>query len=951
MARSRRSYHLQVSHEGAVELRERSTQLAALRAAIDSAEKGAGRLVLVTGAPGIGKSSLLAAVRGDIDQGRVLTARASELEATFPMGVVRQLLGPTVASASSEAREAWFEGAAALARPVLGVGEGGGEDDTFRTLHGLHWLVANLARDEPLVLIVDDAQWCDDSSLAFLGYLARRLGDLPITVVLALRPLTAQSSDLLAELVAQPDAERVDLTTLSPEAVDEIIHERLGSAVPDAFVAACREVTRGNPFLLTELLREVDSQGLAPTEETARRLGSLAPSGVVAVTALRLARLPAQCRVLVEAVAVLGDGASIGTAAELAAVAAGDVPSAVALLVDAGLLTTDGVVLEFVHPLVRGTVAHGIGAAEMGQRHQRAAALLRRNGAGDDAVAAHLLVAPPTGSPDAVATLRSAAARAEALGAPLTAAAMLTRALSEPPAAEETASVLLDLGRAEARAGAKGAEGHLRRAMEVPGVPLDVRSSAALELGRVLKFSGQISEAIAVLDRALGEVDDEHESHSLLALELLGMAYTSVSARNALADRRAALTEPAQAPRSPLEAFALAGLAFDDAASNGHRDRTLDLVRRAVAGLPDDADPTAGGYGFVILTVACTWADHLADGLELTDRMVANGRRNGRPVAVATGALMRALVGYHRGRLPEAAADATTALEMAHVMAGSHPLMTTAHAIALLEAIERTTSTAELTELDRHARVLSVDEDALPYVLVLHARGVLAAAIGDHARAVDLFLAAGEHAASWGAVNPAVVPWRTDAATSMRFVGRTDEAAVLVEEELKLARSYGAPRPIAIALRAVAGLVLPEEALGHLEEAVEVLESSPSELDRARTLVDLGRALRLSGRPRDAREPLRLGLELAVQCGSNRLSSVAHDELLAAGVRPRRVAVTGVAALTPAERRVAELAAAGQANRAIAEQLFISEKTVEGHLGKVYDKVGVRSRGQLAGHL
>jgi DNA-binding CsgD family transcriptional regulator len=288
---------------------------------------------------------------------------------------------------------------------------------------------------------------------------------------------------------------------------------------------------------------------------------------------------------------------------------------------------------------------------------------------------------------------------------------------------------------------------------------------------------------------------------------------------------------------------------------------------------------------------------------------------------------------------------------MAHVLAGSHPLMTTAHAIALLEAIERTTSPAELAELDRHARVLSVDEDALPYVLVVHARGVLAAAIGDHARAVDLFLAAGDHAASWGAVNPAVVPWRSDAATSMRFLERPDEAAALVEEELRLARAYGAPRPIAIALRAAAGLESPDIALRHLEEALSILESSPSDLDRARTLVDLGRMQRLAGRPSDAREPLRLGLELAVQCGSNRLAATAHEELRAAGVRPRRVAVTGVAALTPAERRVAELAAAGQPNRIIAEQLFISEKTVEGHLGKVYDKVGVRSRGQLAGLL
>lgn len=281
------------------------------------------------------------------------------------------------------------------------------------------------------------------------------------------------------------------------------------------------------------------------------------------------------------------------------------------------------------------------------------------------------------------------------------------------------------------------------------------------------------------------------------------------------------------------------------------------------------------------------------------------------------------------------------------MLPGSHPLLTTAHAIAMLETIERATDDAELLALGREARLLPVDEDALPYVLVLHARGVLAAELGNHEAAHDLFRAAGEHATSWDALNPAVVPWRSAAAVALRALGDLDAADRLAEEELRLARDYGAPRPIGVALRAAAALVDPAAAVPLLQEAAAVLHDSPSQLERARVLVDLGRAIRLAGRPRDAREPLRLALELAVHSGSNRLTSAAHGELVAAGVRPRRVAVTGVDALTPAERWVAELAAGGRSNRSIAEQLFISEKTVEGHLGKVYDKLGVRSRAQL----
>lgn len=925
-------------------LRERAAELGALREAVDRSQQGSGRLVVISGPAGIGKSALLAAVRDAATGHRAFAARASELESTFPMGLVRQLLDSTVRGAGEDERRAWFEGAAALAEPVFAATAAADGDDPFPTLHGLHWLVANLARRQPLLLTVDDAHWADDTSLAFFNYLARRIADLPVLLVVTTRPLSSQSGHLLAELVTQPDALQLAPSALSPHAVDELVVDRLGPAAPRAFLDACRDVTRGNPFLLTELLREVGAQGLAPTEETARRIGTLAPSGVAAVTTVRLARLPAACRALAEAVAVLGDGVPVATAAALAGVEPDAAPTAVAELVDAGLLVSDGLRTGFQHGIVRSTVAHGIGAAALGQRHRRAAELLRDTGAGDDVVAAHLLASPPGGDPAAVATLRAAAATAEALGAPASAAALLARALTElPPAGGDAARLLLDLGRVEARAGLDDAEQHLRQALGIPGAEATVRREAALELGRVLKFSGQLGAAIDLL----AEVDPAaDETSRLVELELLGLAYTSVHARRTLAPRRAALAEPVSLTGSPMEAFALAGLAFDDAARGGHRDRTLALVGQAVAGLPDDADPAAGGYAFVMLTVACTWADHLTDALELTDRMVEHGRRRGLPVAVATGALMRALVGYHRGRLAEAAADAAMALELAPLLPGSHPLLTTAHAIEMLETIERVTDASDLADLDRAARLLPVDDDALPYVLVLHARGVLAAELGNHEGALDLFRSAGEHASSWDAPNPAVVPWRSDAALSLRALGRASEATGLVDEELALARAYGAPRPIGIALRAAAATT-PADAVPILEEAVAVLEDSPSQLERARALADLGRAIRLAGRPRDAREPLRLALELAVHSGSNRLAAQAHGELLAAGVRPRRVAVTGVDALTPAERRVAELAAGGRSNRAIAEQLYISEKTVEGHLGKVYDKLGVRSRGQL----
>jgi DNA-binding CsgD family transcriptional regulator len=179
-------------------------------------------------------------------------------------------------------------------------------------------------------------------------------------------------------------------------------------------------------------------------------------------------------------------------------------------------------------------------------------------------------------------------------------------------------------------------------------------------------------------------------------------------------------------------------------------------------------------------------------------------------------------------------------------------------------------------------------------------------------------------------------------------LGRRDEAGPLAEEEVELARAWGAPRALGAALR-VAGLVEGgERGLALLEEAVEVLNESPAKLEDAKARTELGAALRRANRRTEAREQLRQGLELATICGAGSLAARAESELLATGARPRRIALSGVASLTPSERRVAELAAEGPTNREIAQALFVTQRTVEVHLTSIYRKLGISSRSQLA---
>jgi len=189
---------------------------------------------------------------------------------------------------------------------------------------------------------------------------------------------------------------------------------------------------------------------------------------------------------------------------------------------------------------------------------------------------------------------------------------------------------------------------------------------------------------------------------------------------------------------------------------------------------------------------------------------------------------------------------------------------------------------------------------------------------------------------------------RSGAALALLRLGHRRQAGQLADAELADVRVFGAPRALGIALRA-AGLARGgPEGLALLRESVAALDRSPALLERARSMAELGAALRRDGQRSAARDPLARALDLAARCGARPLAARARDELRAAGARPRRPWRTGVDALTPSELRVARLAAEGRSNREIAGELYVTLKAVEGHLARVYAKLGIGGRGQLA---
>lgn len=501
-------------------LLERDDELARLHAAVGDVADGSGRVVLIVGEPGIGKSALLRGLSVSAAQAglTVLRAAGAPLERDFGYGVVRQLLERTIHGLDPERRERLFGWSAAPAAPVFSLAASQQPtvpeaDPGMIIRHALVWLVDGLAEDRPLALIVDDLHWADGASVRWFTHLAQRVQDMPVLLAAALRPAESDDPALveLAELavVMRPCA-------LGRRAVAELAATQFES-VDDRFSSACHELTAGNPLLLHDLLRAAREDGLNADVDATGRLEQLGAQRVADRVVRRLSRVSADARALVAAVAVL-ETAQLHHATSLGALEPAAAQQAADELMRAGLLGPQ-CPLRIVHPLLRAAIEADLPPARRWSLHRHAAQILHEDPARADEAATHLLAAQPAGDAWVVARLMEAASRAEARGAPDAAVAMLLRALDEPPG-DERAGVLAQLGRAENRVGRHGdAAEHLREAARL--APPDARESLARDLGVALGYESRLVEAAAVLEAAMADLSgsDMHRREARLRLE------------------------------------------------------------------------------------------------------------------------------------------------------------------------------------------------------------------------------------------------------------------------------------------------------------------------------------------------------------------------------------------------------------------------------------------------
>jgi len=900
----------------------RSAELAALYAELALARAGAARVVLVEGPPGIGKTALVRRFLAESPDTRVLRADGDEAESNLPFGVLERLVGE-LDSALSRQLGAIVRGDA----PVMSPTSAG---------TALLGLLGELQDGPPVVVHLDDAHWADGPSLAAVTFALRRLKADQVLSVICAREHAAAVPEGLRRLVDEGGGTRLPLGGLGATDIQALSVTATGEALSAAAARRLEEHTRGSPLYATALLGELGPRAFAAT-------GPLpAPSSFAVLVQGRLATCSRPAERLVAAAAVLGQRSSFAMATRLA----GDLADPLAALdeaVAAGLLVAEdddiGPALSFPHPLVRAAVYADLRPGRRASLHARAADLLD-----GDAALAHRVAAAGPEDRDIALALVAAAARAAGRGAFGEAAAHLLSAARLDPV--ERSQRVLD-------------------AAKLMLVGLDVAGVAALRdeiasypptadrdyvLGHLEILMGRPATARALLEDAFAVCDRERQPDvaSMIAIQLGFIAMNLNRGEDGVRWGRAAVES--MPPGSPLAAAAL--MVLQGALATTGQTREASSLGPPVESPESPGRPHAPdeafGRGLVRL-----WTDDLA-----------GARRDFVPVldVVRSGSLapttFQALVylsetEFRLGAWDDAVVHADLAVSLA-TDTGAVFALPFAHAMAgYVHALRGRWDLAgpDVAAALGTARGLGL-LSGLGYAHLADA--YLASARGTPAAALQGVMPLVEMAPMDGISEPGVIPWRDLHVDALVRLGRLDEAEVVLSGFEALVAERELRSGMAAAARVRGGL---EAARGARAKAVAAFETGiahaePLEMPFLKGQLDLdfGAFLRRFGSRRSAVERLQAARDRFASLGADPFVSRCDRELVACGLHPAPRGEHQVR-LTPQELAVAHLLATGMSNREIAAELVVSVKTVEYHLGNIYSKMGVSSRGQLAARM
>jgi DNA-binding CsgD family transcriptional regulator len=800
---------------------------------------------------------------------------------------------------------------------------------------GVLGMLGALARERPTLVAVDDVQWLDQASERALAFALRRLSDERVGVLVALRADTMAGVPLgLDHALPEGRLDRLRLGPLGGEALARLLAARLGGALPRWALARLQRAAAGNPLVALEVGRALLEHG--------GEAGDLPiPASLQGLVGDRLALLPAPAREAARVAAAL----SRPTPALLGLVMGGSrAEAAVEEAVRAGVVELDGGQLRFTHPLLASVAYAQTPPSERRELHGRLAGVL------DDPEerARHLALA--TEEPDAAvaAALDEAARRAWARSAPDEAAELSEQAFRLTPAGDREQARRRGVEAAERHYEAGRTE-HARALLEevlAAAEPGRARAQVLARLGWVRSQREGFHAGAEVFAAALAEAGDDPALRVEVEEGLAWCLHSTTGVDAADRHARTAL-ELAEALGEPsVLAGALSHVAFLDTL-RGDGIAMASIERALRLGRPPGWSQILGRPDW-IHTMLLQWAGRHGAARQRLEALhrdaVDRGDEHDLPFVLFSLARAELLGGDWQAARRHAAACRDSTLQSG--LAGERPFALTIEALVEAHLGLAAPARAKIDEGLQLVRRLGVRPAGMELLAV---RGFLELSLGEAARADETLSRLAEEVELTGLREPGLFRFHGDAVEAKVAAGRHDQARALLDRLDGRVARLGRPWEEMVACR---GHALLAAALGErgaaqaaLRRALEVHEQLEEPFERARTLLVLGSVQRRDRQKRAARESLRAALATFDRLGAALWSARAQAELA------RVPGGTPAAGLTPTEQRVAELIAAGRTYREAADALFISPKTVQWNLSKIYRKLGVRSRAELAARL
>lgn len=879
--------------------------------------------LVLEGEPGIGKTTLwLAAIEAAAGQGfRVLAARASTAESVLAYAALGDLL--------SGVDDAVLAGLAAPQRAALEAvllrADGADGINQRAVAAGFLTVVRTLADASPVLLAVDDLQWIDTASRLVLGYVARRLPRNTGLLGAARTEARAPAPDSWLRLPTPEAFRRITLAPFGLAGLREVLLARLGRTFPRAVMVQIHHISGGNPFYALELARAMDDG--SPLVRL--------PSSLTELVRARIGRIGADARNV-----LLAAACSAAPTVESVARAVGvDEPRVVRLLsdaVDRDIIRMDGHRICFSHPLLARGVYDDATATRRRAMHRRLAEIVDE----PELQARHLAIAVGWADPQVLACLDRAAEAARLRGAPSTAAELIDMAIGlggdSPERRLMSARNHVDAGDGDsARAILK------RSSAEMTGAP---RAQVLRLLGGLEILYGSYLDAADALRRALTDATDDAVLRARILTLLAFVEFNTGRRAAAAADADEAVECATRAGDRGVLSQALAmrtlvtcllGRGFDPAALH----RALELE-----------EPGSGDLGITrtsgLHAMLLAYTGRFDAAVEVMRAVARHCRDRGEGLDLTYIALHRVLVELWRGEVRAAATIAEEAIESAAVLDGDLPRGVV---LLLRQALATYAGRVDDARGDgaRAAAIFARSGSAILTTLTTSLTGFLELSVGDHVAAIatlrPLLPILGPDLEGTEIITAGFLP---DLVEAQVLMGLLDDAEPLVQALTRNGRRLDRPWMLAVAARCRAMMLA---ARGDLAGAVAAVDSALAELDRvpmrferARTLLLLGQ-LRRRQRHRDAAAAaLRAVLESFEDMGTTLWAERARAELgRTVANRARR------ALLSESELRIAQLSASGMTNRDVAAALFVSPKTVEANLTRIYRKLGIHSRAEL----